>query len=68
MESVLERERGVKTCPWCHDSRQCAKCGGTGQRTVKTRILHRAREAECRACEGTGVCQLCKPKEDSTRS
>jgi DnaJ-class molecular chaperone len=49
-----------KPCPWCKGSRRCATCEGTGKRVAKTRILHRAHAAECRACEGTGVCQLCK--------
>jgi len=60
MDTVIDHEHRVKTCPWCHDSRRCAKCDGTGQRIVKTRILNRPHATDCRACEGTGLCQLCK--------
>jgi hypothetical protein len=55
-----ELDPDANTCPWCKGSRRCAKCEGTGQRVAKTRILHRTLSADCRACEGSGVCQLCK--------
>ena len=60
MELATNQERSVKSCPWCNGSLRCATCNGTGKLFVKTRIFWR-RRIECRACEGTGLCQLCKP-------
>ena len=60
MDVVIDRQRSVTTCPWCHGSRNCAKCEGTGHRSVQTRILRLVHQTDCRACDGTGVCQLCK--------
>jgi DnaJ-class molecular chaperone len=60
MDLVKDKESNVTTCPWCHGSRHCAKCDGTGHRQVQTRMFHRTHTTDCRACEGTGVCQLCK--------
>jgi DnaJ-class molecular chaperone len=51
-----------KACPWCKGSRHCATCQGTGTRLVRTRILRRTQTADCLACDGSGVCQLCKPR------
>jgi len=59
-----DRNLGSKPCAWCKGSRQCATCEGTGKRVVKTRILHLTHVADCRACEGTGVCQLCKRPDE----
>lgn len=60
MELVIDQEERVTICPWCHGSRHCAKCDGAGQRVVKSRVLRRTQATDCRACEGTGTCQLCK--------
>jgi hypothetical protein len=58
--SATDRNLGVKTCRWCKGGRRCALCDATGKRFVQTRILHLTHVADCRACGGTGVCQLCK--------
>jgi len=60
MELVTDQERSVKPCPWCKGSCRCAKCDGSGKRVVHTRILRLTHATDCRGCEGTGVCQLCK--------
>ncbi len=65
---ATDQKAGVKACPWCKGSHRCATCGGTGARLVKSPVLHRLRAADCTACEGTGVCQLCKRPEEAERT
>jgi hypothetical protein len=55
------REPGAMSCSSCKGGRGCATCGGTGKRFAQTRSVRLAHVANCRACEGSGVCQLCKP-------
>jgi hypothetical protein len=62
--SATDRVAAVNTCAWCKGGRRCATCGGTRRRFVRTRILHLTHVADCHACDGTGVCQLCKRVDD----
>jgi excinuclease UvrABC ATPase subunit len=48
------------TCPFCDGSGECAKCDGTGLRTIHKHWPLRDVEVPCRACQGSGVCDLCK--------
>ena len=59
--SHATRPSGPETssCPFCHGSGRCAKCGGTGERLVKKGRLRVKRTVECVACRGTGECDLC---------
>lgn len=43
----------METCPECHGSHRCLRCGGTG------RFMIGGEQFVCRACGGSGICQRC---------
>jgi hypothetical protein len=55
-------------CAWCKGRHYCATCDGTGKGVGRKRFLHRIHVTACRACEGSGVCQLCKPAGQASAS